>query len=46
MRPALLGISTLLHGTFRDFHFTAHWTEKERIATLQPLSKTKLSVQA
>jgi len=27
-RPALLGISTLPHGTFRNSHFTARWTEK------------------
>jgi len=45
-RPALLEISTLPPGTFRDSHFAAHWTEKGRFPTLQLSSKTKLSVQA
>jgi len=52
--PALFGISTLSAGTswdlppgtFRDVHFTTCWTEKGRFPTHQPLSKTKLSVQA
>jgi len=35
-RLALLGIRTL----------SARWTKKGRFPTLQPLSKTKLSVQA
>jgi len=45
-RPVLLGISTLPFGTFGDFHFTARWMEKRRFPTLQPSSKTTLSVQA
>jgi len=31
---------------FWDSHFTALWTEKGRFPTLQPLLKSKLSVQA
>jgi len=46
VRAALLGISTLPPGTFGDSHFIARWTEKGRFPTLEPLSKTKLSVQA
>jgi len=37
VRPALLGISTLPLGTFRDSHFTARWTEKGRFPMLRPL---------
>ena len=46
--PALLGISNLPPRTFWNFHFTVGWTENWRfpIPTIQPLSKTKLSVQA
>jgi len=46
VRPALFWISILPPSTFRDSHFTARWTEKGRFPTLQPLSKTKLSVHA
>jgi len=45
-RPVLLGISTLPPGTFGDSHFTTRWKKKHRFTTLQPSSKTKLSVQA
>jgi len=45
-RPALLWISTLPPGIIRASYFTGHRTEKERFPTLQPLLKTKHSVQA
>jgi len=56
IRPALLGISILPPGIFENsnfnvrhygdsLHFTARWTEKGSFPTLQPSSKTKLSVR-